>query len=397
MKPILILNVVLLFFFKTTFAQSPNVSLVDAQLLASKKNAYRKGDVQVVDQVKMVIKNADEFLLAKPESVMSKAFTPVSKSKHDYMSMGPYWWPDADKPDGLPYIRKDGVRNPEIKKITDHQFLDNLENRCQFLSLAYYFSGEEKYAAKAQQLLSVWFLNPNTKMNPNFNYSQAIPGINNGRGIGIIESRPLVNLADWINLLDDSKSFQISDKNKIKEWYKEYLNWMVTSDNGMDEHHALNNHGTHYDVQVTAFALFTGDFKLANKTLTDAKKRITVQIDVEGKQPLELERTNAYSYSTMNLDGWFNLAILGEKVGVNLWDYTDDKGANLNKALTWLVPYAFDEKTREFKQINAYHTNDIYRVLVIASQKYKGNYAEKSGLIPKSNNTNLTDLLYKAI
>lgn len=397
MKPILILNVVLLFFFKTTFAQSPNVSLVDAQLLASKKNAYRKGDVQVVDQVKMVIKNADEFLLAKPESVMSKAFTPVSKSKHDYMSMGPYWWPDADKPDGLPYIRKDGVRNPEIKKITDHQFLDNLENRCQFLSLAYYFTGEEKYAAKAQQLLSVWFLNPNTKMNPNFNYSQAIPGINNGRGIGIIESRPLVNLADWINLLDDSKSFQISDKNKIKEWYKEYLNWMVTSDNGMDEHHALNNHGTHYDVQVTAFALFTGNLKLANKTLTDAKKRITVQIDVEGKQPLELERTNAYSYSTMNLDGWFNLAILGEKVGVNLWDYTDDKGANLNKALTWLVPYAFDEKTREFKQINAYHANDIYRVLVIASQKYKGNYAEKSGLIPKSNNTNLTDLLYKAI
>lgn len=397
MKPILILNVVLLFFFKITFAQSPNVSLVDAQLLASKKNAYRKGDVQVVDQVKMVIKNADEFLLAKPESVMSKAFTPVSKSKHDYMSMGPYWWPDADKPDGLPYIRKDGVRNPEIKKITDHQFLDNLENRCQFLSLAFYFTGEEKYAAKAQQLLSVWFLNPNTKMNPNFNYSQAIPGINNGRGIGIIESRPLVNLADWINLLDDSKSFQISDKNKIKEWYKEYLNWMVTSDNGMDEHHALNNHGTHYDVQVTAFALFTGNLKLANKTLTDAKKRITVQIDVEGKQPLELERTNAYSYSTMNLDGWFNLAILGEKVGVNLWDYTDDKGANLNKALTWLVPYAFDEKTREFKQINAYHANDIYRVLVIASQKYKGNYAEKSGLIPKSNNTNLTDLLYKAI
>jgi hypothetical protein len=328
---------------------------------------------------------------------MDKVLTPVSKSKHDYMSMGPYWWPDSSKPDGLPYIRKDGERNPTIKDITDHQFLDNLENRCQFLSLAYYFTGEEKYTAKAQQLLSVWFLDASTKMNPNFNYAQAIPGINNGRGIGIIESRSLANLADWINLLDNSKSFQISDKNKIKEWYKEYLQWMLTSENGIDEQHALNNHGTHYDVQITAFALFTGDLKLASKTITDAKKRIAVQIDMEGKQPLELERTNAYSYSTMNLDGWFNLALLGDKAGVNLWDYTDDKGGSLNKALNWLIPYAFAEKTRVFKQINQYNTTDIYRVLVIASKKYKGNYAEKSGLIPKSNNTNLTDLLYKSI
>jgi hypothetical protein len=396
MKPLLILNIAMLFFLKTAFSQYPNVSLIDAELLASKKNDYLKGDAQVVKQMKSVIKNADEFLLVKPESVMDKVLTPVSKSKHDYMSMGPYWWPDPSKPDGLPYIRKDGERNPTIKKITDHQFLDNLENRCQFLSLAYYFTGDEKYAAKAQQLLSVWFLDSSTKMNPNFNYAQAIPGINNGRGIGIIESRALTNLADWINLLDNSKSFQISDKNKIKQWYKEYLHWMLTSENGIDEQHALNNHGTHYDVQITAFALFIGDLKLASQTLTEAKKRISVQIDIIGKQPLELERTNAYSYSTMNLDGWFNLALLGDKVGVNLWDYTDDKGAGLNKALSWLIPYTFAEKPREYKQISVFNTTDIYRVLVIATKKYKGNYTEKLGLIPKSNLTNLTDLLYKA-
>lgn len=397
MKPLLILSFLMLFFFKTALSQYPNVSLINGELLANKKNAYNMGNAQVVKQVKSVIKNADEFLSSKPESVMDKAQTPVSKSKHDYMSMGPYWWPDPNKPDGLPYIRKDGERNPTIKNITDHQFLDNLENRCQFLSLAYYFTGDEKYASKAQELLSVWFLNASTKMNPNLNFAQAIPGINNGRGIGIIESRSLANLADWINLLDNSKSFQISDKDKIKEWYKEYLQWMLTSENGIDEQQALNNHGTHYDVQIAAFALFTGDLKLASKTLTEAKKRISVQIDLEGKQPLELERTNAYSYSTMNLDGWFNLALLGDKVGINLWDYTDDKGAGLNRALNWLIPYAFAEKPREFKQINEYNTTDLYRVLVIASKKYKGNYIEKSGLISKSNNTNLTDLLYKAI
>lgn len=387
----------MLLLFKSAFSQLSNVSLLDAEILTYKKSAFKNGDTQVIKQVESILKNADKFLLVKPESVMDKSLTPVSNSKHDYMSMGPYWWPDPSKPDGLPYIRKDGVRNPTIKNISDHQFLDNLENRCKFLSLAYFFTENEKYAAKAQELLSVWFLNSDTKMNPNLNYAQAIPGLNNGRGIGIIESRALVNIGDWICLLDEAKSLTNTDKIKIKEWYKAYLNWMLTSKNGLDEQQALNNHGTHYDVQIASFALFLGDTILARKILTDAKKRIGVQIEFDGKQPLELERTNAYGYSTMNLDGWFNMAILGDKVGVDIWNYTDVKGGNLYKALNWLIPYAFEEKTRDYKQINPYQISEMYRVLIIASRKFKGNYAEKSALIPHSEEIGLTTLLYKSI
>jgi hypothetical protein len=397
MKPILMLNILFVLFFKQVAAQNNNLTLLDAKLLLSKKKAYKSGDVQIAKQVQLIIKNADKFLSVKPESVMDKALTPVSKSKHDYMSMGPYWWPNPSKPDGLPYIRKDGERNPTIKNISDHQFLDNLENRCEFLSLAYYFTGEEKYAAKAQELLSVWFLNPSTKMNPNFNYAQAVPGINDGRGIGIIESRALAFLTDWISLLDGAKSFPSADENKIKEWYKQYFNWMLTSKNGIDEQNAQNNHGTHYDVQITTFALFLGNPTLAKKILSDAKKRISVQIDIDGKQPLELERTNAYSYSTMNLNGWFNLALLGDKVGVDLWNYTDVNGGSLNKAIDWLIPYAFEENTRTYKQIRPYNMEEMYRLLIIASKKYKGNYAEKSAKITMSDDINLLDLLYKGI
>jgi hypothetical protein len=396
MKPLFLLNMMMLFLFKSAFSQLSNVALVDAEILLYKKNLYKNGDVQVKKQVQLIVKNAEEFLLVKPESVMDKSLTPISNSKHDYMSMGPYWWPDPSKPDGLPYIRKDGVRNPEIKKISDHQFLDNLENRCKYLSLAYFFTENEKYAAKAQELLLVWFLNPATKMNPNLNYAQAIPGINNGRGIGIIESRALVNIGDWICLLDGAKSLNNNDKIKIKDWYKAYLNWMLTSKNGLDEQQALNNHGTHYDVQIASFALFLGDIPLAKKILIDTKKRIGVQITFDGKQPLELERTNAYAYSTMNLDGWFNLAILGDKSGVDIWSYTDVKGGNLHKALNWLIPYAFEEKSRDYQQINPYRISEMYRLLIIASRKYDGNYAERSALIPHSEEIDLTTLLYQS-
>lgn len=395
MKLLLILNILFVLLFKQVAAQNNNLIVLDAQLLISKKNAYKSGDAQLVKQVQLFIKNADEFLSAKPQSVMDKSFTPISKSKHDYMSIGPYWWPDASKPDGLPYIRKDGERNPTINNITDHQFLNNLDNRCKFLALAYFFTENEKYAAKAQELLSVWFLNPDTKMNPNFNYAQAIPGLNNGRGIGIIESRAFINIGDWICLLKGSKSFSNSDKNKIIEWYKAYLNWMLTSENGMDEQRTKNNHGTYYDLQIASFAFFTDNTDLAIKTVTDSKKRINLQIDFNGKQPLELERTNAYSYSTMNLEGWFNMAILGDKLGIDLWNYTNKEGGNLHKALNWLIPYAFEEKKREYKQINPYKTSNIYRLLVIASKKYIGNYLDNAALIPLTDDINLTNLLYK--
>jgi hypothetical protein len=397
MKPLFLFHVIMLLFLNSTYAQFSDFTLFDSKTLNSKKIAYKNSNPEVVKQVKMVIKNADKFLNANPESVMDKSLTPISKSKHDYMSIGPYWWPDPSKPDGLPYIRKDGERNPTINNITDHQFLNNLDNRCKFLALAYFFTENEKYAAKAQELLSVWFLNSSTKMNPNFNYAQAIPGINDGRGIGIIESRALVDIADWICLLDGAKSFPISEKNKIKEWYKQYLNWMLTSKNGIDEQNSQNNHGTYYDMQIIRYSLFTDDNNLAIKTLTDAKKRIAVQIEESGKQPLELERTNAYSYSTMNLEGWFNIAIMGNKVGVNLWDYTNAKGGSLNKALNWLIPYAFEEKTREHKQINPYNISVIQRILVIATKEYKSNFTEKLALIPKSDESLLTDLLFKVL
>jgi hypothetical protein len=128
-------------------------------------------------------------------SVLDKTFTPVSGNKHDYMSQAPYFWYDSSKPNGLPYIRRDGEHNPEIKKITDRTYIGDLENATKTLGIAWYLTGEEKYADKAAALIRYWFFNEATKMNPNLNYAQAIPGITNGRGIGIIETRTLVGIA----------------------------------------------------------------------------------------------------------------------------------------------------------------------------------------------------------
>src|SRR5215203_213526 len=280
-KPIL--SILLIVITTIVTAQIPKVLIMDARRLADVKKKWQEKDKHVLQLIDSLKKQADGFLKMKPVSVMDKQFTPVSGNKHDYMSQAPYFWYDSTKPDGLPYMRKDGVRNPEIYKITDRTYLGNLENATRSLSLAWYITGDEKYAGKSAELLQTWFLDENTRMNPHLEYGQAIPGINTGRGIGLIETVALANIADAAILLQGSKSWTEADHSALQQWYAQFLNWMLTSKNGKDEHAAKNNHGTGYYAQVIDFSLFTGDKDKAKQLAEESKKRLDSQLTKEGK------------------------------------------------------------------------------------------------------------------
>jgi len=283
------------------------------------------------------------------------------------MSQAPYFWADPTKKDGLPYIRRDGERNPEIEKITDHNAMDRLVAAVENLSLAYYFRGDEACAAKAISLLRTWFLDPATKMNPNLQFGQGIPGITTGRGIGLIETRGLTRVVDAVGLLEGSKSMTAADKRGIEEWFGKFLTWMLESKNGRDESAAQNNHGTHYDVQVMSFALFVGKNELAKSVAETAKtKRIAKQIEPDGSQPLELERTKGWSYSVMNLEGMISLATLADQVGVDLWNYETKDGRGIRKAFDFLFPFANGEKWK-YQQIAEWPSQILIPLMGVAS------------------------------
>lgn len=357
-------------FHFSLYAQQPRVFLMNSERLVDIKKKYHTGDEQVRSLVNEVVGKANTALSMKPLSVMDKVFTPVSGDKHDYMSQAPYFWYDSSKSNGLPYIRRDGEHNPEIKKITDHDYLSTLDNSVRLLSLAWYFTGEEKYALKASALFRHWFINQDTRMHPNLQYAQGIPGITSGRGIGLIETRSLIGIADAAGLLASSSSWTNADNDHLKEWYKEFLNWMLTSKNGKEEHAAKNNHGTWYYAQAIDFALFTGQEKKALDLINESKNRLDSQLTKEGKWPLELERTNGLGYSTMNTQGWFTVARLAEHVGVDLWHFTTSKSAGIKTALDWLLPYASNDKKWDYQQIGKYNYNEYYTLLLQANNKY---------------------------
>jgi hypothetical protein len=356
-----------------SFAQvAPRVFLLDAERLAANKRRINDGDKTLEAALIKLESDARKALTQEPTSVVTKATTPPSGDKHDYMSQAPYFWADPAKPNGLPYIRRDGERNPEINKISDHHTMDLMVAATRTLALAYYFKGNEEYAARGVQLLRAWFLHPATRMNPNLQYAQAIPGINTGRGIGLIETRGLADVVDSIGLLAGSQALSSADQKGLEEWYAKFLQWMLDSKNGRDEAAAKNNHGTYYDVQTASFALFVGKRELAKRILETARqKRIAAQVEPDGRQPLELVRTRAWGYSNGNLDGLMLLAQLGENLQVDLWSFQTKDGRGIRRALEYLYPFAVGEKKWTYQQLGEWPPQQLFPLMRRASIRYR--------------------------
>ncbi|PYS34299.1 MAG: hypothetical protein DMF75_06900, partial [Acidobacteria bacterium] len=323
----------------------PRVFLLDAKQMQLTRQRIRDGDKNLIAAWARLEREARKALAEGPFSIVNKAVTPPSGDKHDYMTQAPYFWPDPKSPKGLPYIRRDGERNPEINKITDHRSLDQLESSVETLALAYYFKGDEAYAAKAVRLLRAFFLDPATRMNPNLEYAQFIPGVNTGRGIGLIETRGLTQVVDAIGLLAGSKALTEADQRGLQDWFGKFLQWMQESKNGREEAAAKNNHGTYYDVQVVSYALFLGKKDLAVRVLQEARqKRIATQM---------------------------LLATLGERVGVDLWNYQTSDGRSIRKALDFLTPVALGERKWQYQELGGVKPESLFPLMRRATNAYR--------------------------
>ena len=351
----------------------PTVFVLDKKALAVNKSRINTKDTEILPAYKQLLKDADKALEFGPVSVMEKKNNPPSGNKHDYMSLAPYHWPDPTKADGLPYIRKDGQTNPEVKEYKDKEYMPQLCADVHTLGLAYYFSGEKMYAEHAAKLLRVWFLDSATRMNPNLNFAQAIRGVNTGRGAGMIDSRHFVKLIDAIGLIGDSKYWKKEDEEGMKQWFAQFLHWSQTSKNGIDEMNAKNNHGAWYDAQRLSMALFIDSISLAKKIALNAADRLDKQLDDKGYFPAELERTISLHYSAFVLNAFFVIADMSDEAGFDFWNYTSPSGKSLKKAFDVLKPYLLQEKKWEGQQIKEFDWEDGYPLLMEAENHFNCN------------------------
>lgn len=321
--------------------------------LQQTRQRVQAGENRLQPALAALCEEADATLALTPPAVTDKQRIPPSGDKHDYLSLAPYWWPDPQAPDGLPYIRRDGEVNPESLHDSDRHPMEAMMHAVETLALAAYFTDSRPYADQAAALLHHWFLAPQTCMHPHLQFGQAIPGVTEGRDIGIIDTRNLSTLVDAITLLLHATSaLPTEDYHGLLTWMRTYLDWLLTSDHGKGEASQHNNHGTWYDVQVAALALFVGDTEVARQVLAaSAPARITAHIAADGSQPHELARTLSWDYSVMNLEGLSRLAELGRHVGLDLWHYTAPAGGSLHAAIDFLAPYADPARNWPYPQL----------------------------------------------
>ena len=376
----------------------PEVFLLDPHSLLNVKQAVCASGESYKHPLKRLCDEADLCLKSGPYSVINKRIIPPSGDKHDYMSMAPYWWPNPNTSNGLPYIRRDGEVNPERQqydKIPGAEMAENVYT----LAIAFYFTGNPEYSKHAAKLLKVWFIHEETRMNPNLNYGQFIPGLNKGRNAGIIETRNFYKVVEAVGLLAGSEYWKEVDTAALQDWFRSYLDWLIESKLGKKESGKENNHGTWYDIQVATFAAFVGEIETVKDVLsTFPERRIATQIEPDGRQPNELKRTKAFHYSMMNLDGHFKAATLAEKIGLDIWNYSTEDGRSIRKALDFLIPYGIGEKEWAYQQITGWQgPNELFFSLLLraADVYHDEKYEETANSLPYIEvESDIANLLY---
>jgi hypothetical protein len=317
-----------------------------AAMWSLRATAQTQIDVAKIDHNR-ILSAADRYLPEQPKTITSVRAARSEGGPHDYFSEGDYWWPDPKDPNG-PYIRRDGFSNPA--NFNDHrELLIRLSLQMPALTAAWVITRKRPYAAKAADHLRAWFVNPNTRMNPNLQYAQAIHGVAPGRGIGIIDTLHLVEVARAAAWIERSGTLKPAEMEAVRGWFAEYVTWMTTSKNGLEERAAKNNHGTCWVAQVAEFARFTHD----DAKLADCRERFRTvlvpdQIGPDGRLPLELARTKPYSYSLFDMDALSLVCQIASRSSDNLWAFTTPDGRGIRKTIDFMAPYIRDKSKWPF-------------------------------------------------
>lgn len=361
-------------------ATVPATVFWDGAFMASIRSSPSKHDT-FRSEFKRLRKAARKAREREPISIVDKLETPPSGDKHDYLSYSRYWWPDPDSADGLPYIRKDGVVNRELVNRGDRNSLGGIVDDVVHLALANYFLEDEASGKHARRLIRVWFLEKSTRMNPNLNYAQAVPGRAAGRGVGIIDARGFIWMLDAVELMRSTGALGHEEIVGLKQWYSEFLHWLSSSPLADEEREKSNNHGSWFAALAARIALFVDQADRAKEIAIDVRDhRIKSQIDSQGRQPEELERTQAMHYSFFNLAALTIVARVGDQVGVDLWL------SKLKSAADFLAPYTCGDEKSPYKQIKKLKISHVEQasLRMIAKQLQSESAAKMAATIPVS-------------
>ncbi len=130
-----------------------------------------------------------------------------------------------------------------------------------------------------------------------------------------------------------------ADAAAVKKWFAEYVRWMTTSSNGIQERDTTNNHAMCWDMQVTAFAKLTGNDELREYARNRYRTVLLPGQEVpDGSFPREMARTKPYGYSLFVLEAVSTICQIDD-----LWHFDLPDGRGGEKAVAFMYRYIKDK------------------------------------------------------
>ncbi len=303
----------------------------------SHQSAFRL--VATADRAR-ILTAANRYVTQVPLTITAFPTKRSAGGLHDFYSQADYFWPNPNDPNG-PYINRDGQSNPD--NFDDHRkVMVALSVQVPALTAAWVLTGNNHFAERACDHLRAWFVTPETRMNPNLQYAQAIQGVSTGRSIGIIDTLHLVEVARAASFLAP----KMNDSAAVKAWFSSYLDWLSNSERGKAERDTKNNHAMCWALQAAEYARLVGD----EATRQDVYRRyreilLPNQLALDGSFPLELARTKPYSYSIFNFDVMAGLCQSLAGLKPNPLTCTLPDGRGLCKAAQFIDPFIRDKSS----------------------------------------------------
>lgn len=330
----------------------------------------------IADDRARVLAKADTYLGVHPETVTANRAERSTGGPNDFYSEGDYWWPVPGKPDA-PYEQRDGQTNPG-NFVAHRLSMIRLSDIMGSLASAYLVTGEQKYADAAIDHLKAWFVTPETRMNPNLLYAQAIKGRHTGRSIGIIDTLHLIETARSAKVIGEAGALPAEDYEAVIDWFDEYSNWMNTHPHGIEEREWPNNHSIAWSLQIAAFSDLTGDQALMGHVREKFKNwYLPDMMNDAGGFPKELARTKPYGYSLFVIDLMGGIAHIASTDADDLWRYTTPNDHNMALGLDFIAPYIEDKSDWPYSQDVAYwedwpvrHTSLLFGVTALNDCRY---------------------------
>jgi hypothetical protein len=296
------------------------------------------------DPVRRLRVEADKRMKEGPWSVTTDRPKGVDLDPHEYYSEAAYFWPNPENPGG-PYLHKDGQAYPG-RIVANQTSLNAMSDAVFTLGVASFLLDNAAYGKRAATVIHAWFLNPKTRMNPDLDYAQSVPGVNNGRGAGIVDGRGLVRAIQGMEFLEQTSNWDPKDQAAVHKWFEDYLHWLLASKNADDEKRSGDNHASWWAAQVAAVGSFVADSKAQQQAFNFYRDHLLPrQILPNGSAPREEVRARSLRLSAFNLEAYSVVCRIAQVRGAaNLWSIHSRGGASIGTAIDYLSPYLLDPK-----------------------------------------------------